>query len=121
LIVTCDPVAAERPATVFDEPLTLVSSSYLNFISDPVDVFTVIVFDFESTSVISPMATVEDCEEPSAGDEGLGDLGDCGDGALVDGGCCEGAPAAGPSCCARGACTPKAKTNASEARLTYTR
>jgi hypothetical protein len=87
LIVTCEPVAVDRPATVFDEPLTFVSSSYLNFISDPVDVLTVMVLVFVSTSVISPVATVEACEEPSAGDDGLGDLGDCGDGALVDGGC----------------------------------
>jgi len=87
LIVTCEPVAVARPATVFDEPLTFVSSSYLNFMSDPVDVLTVIVLVFESTSVISPVATVDACEEPSAGDDGLGDLGDCGDGALVDGGC----------------------------------
>jgi hypothetical protein len=87
LIVTCEPVAPDKPATFFDEPLTLVSSSYLNFISDPVEVFTVMVFDFASTSVISPSATVEACDEPSAGDDGLGDRGEVGDGALVEGGC----------------------------------
>jgi hypothetical protein len=59
----------------------------LNFISDPVEVFTVMVFDFASTSVISPIATVEAWDEPSEGDAGLGDLGDVGDGAFVDGGC----------------------------------
>jgi len=87
LIVTCEPVAVARPATFFDEPLTFVSSSYLNFISDPLEVFTLMVFDFASTSVISPIATVAACDEPSAGDEGLGDLGEVGDGALVEGGC----------------------------------
>jgi hypothetical protein len=45
------------------------------------------VFDFASTSVISPSATVEACDEPSAGDDGLGDRGEVGDGALVEGGC----------------------------------
>jgi hypothetical protein len=59
----------------------------LNFISDPLAVFTDTVFDFASTSVISPRATVEACAEPSAGDDGLGALGELGDGALVEGGC----------------------------------
>jgi hypothetical protein len=85
-IVTSDPVAVARPATFFDDPLTFVASSYLNF-SEPVAVLTVMVFDFASTSVISPMATVEACAEPSAGDDGLGALGEVGDGAFVEGGC----------------------------------
>src|SRR5262245_30522268 len=112
-MVTCCPVIVASPAVVFPAPLTLVESSYLNFISLPAAVFTVSVFVFESTSVSSPVAVAAACDCPSAPDEGPG-----ADGVDGDGACCEGgAPcAAGPSCCASGVRTPMANTNASDAR-----
>src|SRR5690348_13728085 len=104
-----------RPAALFCAPPILVESSYLNFISVPVAVFTVRVFVFASTSVSSPVAVVAACDWPSAELDGDGAEGELGEGGRCDGDC-----AAGPSCCARGACTPTANTNARDARPTNT-
>src|SRR5215510_9488643 len=110
-MMTVLPVIVAKPAAPFSAPPILVASSYLNFISGPVTVFTVIVLVFVSTSVTSPVAVVAACAWPSAPDDGDGAEGAPGDGGLWPAGLC----AAGPSCWACSGCALTAKTSAREA------